>query len=163
METNTNIEKAGYLAESKVSKSNNNKGKSFTYSTVIPKPIVNKFGLDKGRKLYWDIDDLSITITPELPEDDSIQAGYDILNDMLINGNTTSYIRAFSNIKTHLEAKGEDTNSKITHIVDIYTSSRDETEKANFKQVVLYLLDYPTTPENHEIIKEVYNEITKTD
>ena len=54
----------GYLTETKVSKSGNGKSKSYTYSTVLPKPIVNKFKLDKGRKLYWDIKDHKIIITP---------------------------------------------------------------------------------------------------
>ena len=51
----------GYLTETKVSKSGS---KNYTYSTVLPKPIVNKFKLDKGRKLYWDIKDHKIIITP---------------------------------------------------------------------------------------------------
>ena len=59
-----------YLTESKVSgKSNKNKKgeiTSYTYSTVIPKPILNKIKLVKGHVLYWDIDDDKIIITPEV-------------------------------------------------------------------------------------------------
>ena len=83
---------------------------------------------------------------------------------MLINGNTTSYLRAFSNIKTYLEAPAMETQEKITSIVKMYTDSRAGTERADFKQVVLYLLDYPLNiPQQYEILREVYNQITKTD
>lgn len=54
-----------YLTNTKVSASKNGKSKSYTYSTVIPKVIVNKFGIEKGKKLYWDIDGDKIVITPE--------------------------------------------------------------------------------------------------
>ena len=158
-----------YIVDTKVSKSKNGKSKAYTYSTVIPKPIVNKFRLDKGQALYWDIDDYKIIITPEInpvptPEEASIQAGYDILNDMLINGNTTSYLRVFSNIKTYLNAKDRSNNDKVNSIVNSYTKLRVDTEKEAFKQVVSYLLDYPLNlPDQYEILNEVYKEITKSD
>ena len=55
-----------YLTNTKVSASKNGKSKSYTYSTVIPKPILNKIKLVKGQVLYWDIDDNKIIITPEV-------------------------------------------------------------------------------------------------
>ena len=62
MVENTNTLKPNtYLTESKVSaKDNKNKKGEVTsqsYSTVIPKPILTKLGLQKGQLLYWDIDD----------------------------------------------------------------------------------------------------------
>jgi len=163
MEKNTNIEnsKTGYLAESKVSKSNNNKGKSFTYSTVIPKPIVNKFGLDKGRKLYWDINELSIVITPELPEDKSIQAGYDMLTDILERQQGTFYSGNFVNIINWLDMDKPE-NEKIKHFKKTYKEF-DEVDKTKYVRLLTYLLDYPLTPEAHRILKEAYNQITQTD
>ena len=174
MVENTTLKPDTYLTESKVSaKDNKNKKGEVTsqsYSTVIPKPILTKLGLQKGQVLYWDIlEENKIIITPEIntvptPEEASIEAGNDILNDMLINGNTTSYLRAFSNIKTQLEAPAMETNAKINNIVKMYTDSRAGTERADFKQVVLYLLDYPLNiPQQFEILREVYNQITKTD
>lgn len=174
MEKNTNIEnsKTGYLAESKVSKSNNNKGKSFTYSTVIPKPIVNKFGLDKGHKLYWDIKEFSIIITPELPEEESIQAGYDMLKDMLQNGNSKYYTGAFGFIKRVLNQPDTPEDEKVKQILNDY-KQLDNTDnpaqyKAGYKTVITYLFDYPVIEINEivnqvGILKRVYEEITKTD
>lgn len=49
-----------YLTTTKVSKNKS------TYSTVIPAPIKNKFGLEKGQILFWDIEDNKIIITPDL-------------------------------------------------------------------------------------------------
>ena len=70
-----------YIDTSKIS-SKKNKGNSYTFTTVIPKPILNKVGLTKGQILYWDIDDNKIIITPEVkpvptPELESIGAGND--------------------------------------------------------------------------------------
>ena len=92
MVENTNTLKPNtYLTESKVSaKDNKNKKGEVTsqsYSTVIPKPILTKLGLQKGQILYWDIDDeKNIIITPEInpipvPEEASIEAVFNIFND----------------------------------------------------------------------------------
>ena len=152
-----------HLTETKVSKSNNGKGKSFTYSTVIPKVIVNKFGLDKGRKLYWDIDSDNILITPELPEEASIQAGLDILHDFIVNGNN-HYGTYATNIISQLKSK-KSNDDKIETIVSEYkTLIQRDKDKNEFKKVVLYLLDYPLNiPDQYEILQEVYDQITKTD
>ena len=149
-----------HLTETKVSKSNNGKGKSFTYSTVIPKVIVNKFGLDKGRKLYWDIDSDNILITPELPEETSIQAGLDILQDMLLNNNQ-AYSLTYSSIRTHLSKKDISKEEKVNNILQVYDNTYVD-DKEPFKKVVLYLLDYPLGyPDQYEILNKVYEEITK--
>ena len=149
-----------YLTETKVSKSNNGKGKSFTFSTVIPKVIVTKFGLDKGTKLYWDIDNGIIQIMPELPETKSIEAGLEIFNDMLINGNTAPYKQALETIKNSLNS--DTTNDeKVKSLVKHYNGLQ-KPNQYEFKKVVTYLLDYPLNiPDQYEILREVYDEITK--
>ena len=149
-----------YLTETKVSKSNNGKGKSFTFSTVIPKVIVTKFGLDKGTKLYWDIDNGIIQIMPELPETKSIEAGLEIFNDMLINGNTAPYKQAMETIKNSLNS--DTTNDeKVKSLVKHYNGLQ-KPNQYEFKKVVTYLLDYPLNiPDQYEILREVYDEITK--
>lgn len=149
-----------YLTETKVSKSNNGKGKSFTFSTVIPKVIVTKFGLDKGTKLYWDIDNGIIQIMPELPETKSIEAGLEIFNDMLINGNTAPYKQALETIKNNLNS--DTTNDeKVKSLVNHYNGLQ-KPNQYEFKKVVTYLLDYPLNiPDQYEILNKVYDEITK--
>lgn len=149
-----------YLVETKVSKSNNNKGKSFTYSTVIPKPIVTKFRLDKGHKLYWDIDGNKITIIPELPETKSIEAGFEILNDILVNGFTKNYTQHSKKIieTLKLNLTNEAKVDELTH----YYNTLDKPSKYEFKKVLTYFLDYPLNKENqYEILNKVYDEITK--
>lgn len=151
----------GYLTESKVSKSKNGKSKSYTYSTVLPKPIVNKFGLDKGRKLYWDIKESNIIITPELQpqptiEEESIKAGNDILQEMLINGNN-NYQECYTRLNETLNLNTDD-NTKIDKILEFYKEDKEK-YGLELSQVILYLLDYPTDPETHEVLKEVYKEI----
>jgi bifunctional DNA-binding transcriptional regulator/antitoxin component of YhaV-PrlF toxin-antitoxin module len=154
--------KDNYLTETKVSKSQNGKSKTFTYSTVIPKVIVTKFGLDKGNKLCWDIDGNKILITPELPETPSIEAGYDILNDMLIKGKTKAYTLPYNSISNALKSNKPD-DEKVKDIVTTYNNNKNKgyNNPDEFKKVVLYLLDYPLTPEQHEILKKAYDEITK--
>ena len=157
-----------FLATTKISDTPNKSRKtgeiiSHTYSTVIPKAVVNKFGLDKGRQLYWDIDDSNIIITPELPEEDSITAGYDILQDMLFNGMATVYNSIISSITKDLRNSDLTKEGKINNIVEYYTNIPKQEEEA-FKNVVLYLLDYPLDiPDRYEILQEAYNQITKTE
>ena len=153
--------KDNYLTETKVSKSNNGKGKSFTYSTVIPKVIVTKFGLDKGRKLYWDIDDGKILINPELPEEASINAGNEIFTDMFINGNISRYREPLDTIKTKLSNSDITKEDKINNLVEHYNTIVVNTDgKDEFKKVVLYLLDYPLNlPDQYEILQAVYDKI----
>ena len=116
-----------FLTTTKVSRSKNGKSKAFTYSTVIPKPILNKFNLEKGQVLYWDIDENKLIITPEVrpmavPEEASIRAGTEILNDMLFNDKKTDYYtssvtlikKVLSNEKTELTTD----EAKVKYLVD---------------------------------------------
>ncbi len=157
-----------YLSTTKISDTPNKSRKtgeiiSHTYSTVIPKAVVNKFGLDKGRKLYWDIDDNKILITPELSEEDSITAGYDILQDMLFNSMSTIYNSVISTITMKLRDSNKTKDDKIKYLVDDYTNTQKQTEKEAYKKVVRYLLDYPLDiPDQYEILQEVYNQINQT-
>lgn len=57
---NEKLKKINYLTTTKVSKNKS------TYSTVIPAPIKNKFEIEKGQVLYWDIDKNKIIITPDV-------------------------------------------------------------------------------------------------
>lgn len=166
-----------YITETKVSRSKNGKSKSYTYSTVIPKPILNKFRLEKGQVLYWDIDDNKLIITPEVkpvptPEEASIQAGTEIFNDMLFNGKASIYTTPLNSIIEVLSDNKPDVKTnedKVTFLVNqyknVYSDKRNGIVKDNqrgFKQVVLYLLDYPLNlPNQYDILKEVYEEITK--
>jgi len=164
------IKPNNYIADSKVSAKDNknNKGEvtSKSYSTVIPKPILTKLGLQKGQLLYWDInDENNIIITPEInpvptPEEASIEAGFDILNDMLIKGNTSKYTEPYNKIVDTLKSSITD-DDKVKTLLEFYSNN---TSPAGFKRVVLYLLDYPLNiPQQFEILREVYNEITKND
>jgi len=164
------IKPNNYIADSKVSAKDNknNKGEvtSKSYSTVIPKPILTKLGLQKGQLLYWDInDENNIIITPEInpvptPEEASIEAGFDILNDMLIKGNTSKYTEPYNKIVDTLKSSITD-DDKVKTLLEFYSNN---TSPAGFKRVVLYLLDYPLNiPQQFEILREVYNEITKSD
>lgn len=162
-----------YLTTTKVSKNKS------TFSTVIPAPVKNKLGLEPKQLLYWDIDEYKIVITPEVrtvptPEEASIQAGTEIFNDMLLNGKTSIYITPLNLIKETLTDKKPNVRTneeKVTFLVNqykkVYSDKRNGIVKDNqqgFKQVVLYLLDYPLNlPDQYEILNEVLEEITKTD
>ena len=149
-----------YLTETKVSKSNNGKGKSFTFSTVIPKVIVTKFGLDKGTKLYWDIDNGIIQIMPELPETKSIEAGNEILHDFIVNGNN-HYGSYATTIIGKLKSK-QSKEDTIENLITDYKNEPKEEYKKEYIKVVTYLLDYPLNiPDQYEILNKVYDEITK--
>lgn len=154
-----------YITETKVSRSKNGKGKTYTYSTVIPKPILNKFNLEKGQVLYWDIDENKLIITPEVrpiavPEEASIQAGNEILNDFIINSNN-HYCTYSSTIISRLNSQ-KTKEDKIESLVYDYKMENREEYKGYYKKVVLYLLDYPLNiPDQYEILREVYEEINK--
>lgn len=185
MVENTNtIKPDKYLTESKVSaKDNKNKKGEVTsqsYSTVIPKPILTKLGLQKGQILYWDItEENNIIITPEInpvptPEEASIQASTEMFKDMLFNGNSNIYttplnsiIEVLSDREPNVKTNEEKVTFLVTQYMEVYSNRRNGIVKDNqrgFKQVVLYLLDYPLNlPDQYEILREVYNEITKTD
>lgn len=149
---------------SKANKDKDGNIKSYSFSTAIPKPVLNKLGLTKGQILYWDIDEYKIIITPEVkptpvPEEESIGAGYEILNDMLINENKAPYTNSFNFIREILNLKETD-EDKVNFLVERYNSNK--TDKDGFKKVVLYLLDYPANlPNQYEILGEVYEEINK--
>lgn len=164
---NTQLKKKpdNFMDTSKVSsKANKDKDgniKSYSFSTAIPKPILNKLGLTKGQVLYWDIDEYKIIITPEVtpvpvPEEESIGAGFEILNNFLFKNNT-SYSGLCTNILVELQKDGTP-EDKAKELVKRYKATDN---KDSYKQLVLYLLDYPTSPENHEILQNVYDEITK--
>lgn len=170
---------SNYYDKTKISAKDNKNKKgevtSTSYSTAIPKPILNKLGLQKGQVLYWDIDQYKIIITPELiptptPEEESIQAGYDILNDYLLNTNR-NYEEYMDDIKRALETTDEK-DKAIEFLVDKYQrvwSSYPPDEQVGvqrakeFTNVITYLLDYPLEPYKHEILQAVYEEITKID
>lgn len=157
---NDNLKHPSYLTTTKVSKNKS------TYSSVIPAPIKNKFNLSKGQVLYWDIEDNKIIITPEvvsddLPETPSIEAGQEILQDFLLNNNN-HYGTHSVNILGQLRRNASN-ESKIENILSDYKLVKD-TEKEEFKQVILYYLDYPLNiPSQFEILEEVYKEIIKLD
>ena len=175
MVKNTTLKPETYLTESKVSaKDNKNKKGEVTsqsYSTVIPKPILTKLGLQKGQILYWDIlEENKIIITPEIntvptPEEASIEAGSDILNDMLFNNNSRHYLPALERITQTLKSTDLDTESKVNDLVRYYNNINPNTKESinGFEKVVLYLLDYPLNIDNQfEILREVYDQIIIT-
>lgn len=157
-----------YIDTTKVS-SKKNKGNSYSFSTAIPKPILNKLGLTKGQILYWDIDEYKIIITPEVkavptPELESIEAGIDILTDILENKNHVYYTGAYGFILGVLNGN-DSKDDKLKIILNDYKELKN-TENSNlyqagFKKVVLYLLDKPLDISQHELLKEVYEEINK--
>lgn len=159
---NKELKNPSFLTTTKVSKNKS------TYSSVIPAPIKNKFGLEKGQVLFWDIEDNKIIIVPEvkrdgLPETPSIEAGLQIFEDMLFNHNANIYTNALESIKTELNFPSDvkSMEDKINSLVDHYNEILSKSEdKEGFKQVVLYLLDYPLDyPNQYEILQEVYKQI----
>ena len=157
-----------YIDTTKVS-SKKNKGNSYSFSTAIPKPILNKIGLTKGQILYWDINDNKIIITPEVktvptPELENIEAGIDILTDILENKNHVYYTGAYGFILGVLNgnsSKDDKLNSILNDYNELKTNENSKLYRAGFKKVVLYLLDKPLDIVNHEILKEIYEEINK--
>ena len=157
MVENEELKKApnNYLTTTKISKNKS------TYSTVIPAPVKNKLGLEPKQLLYWDIDNNKIIITPEVnpapaPEEESITAGFEILNDFLFNGNS-QYSTIAKDILNILNNKGFDKRRKLRKL-----KNHKLRLTPSYKLVVSYLLDYPLTPENNEILKEIYEEINNT-
>ena len=162
---------------SKANKDKNGNIKSYSFSTAIPKPVLNKLGLTKGQLLFWDTDENKIIITPEVqptpvPEEVSIQAGTEIFNDMLFNGKTDIYktplnsiIQVLSDKKPNVKTNEEKVNFLVNQYKTVYSDKRNGIVKDNqrgFKQVVLYLLDYPLNlPDQYEILNEVTDKITK--
>lgn len=156
---NKELKNPSYLTTTKVSKNKS------TYSSVIPAPIKNKFNLEKGQVLFWDIEDNKIIITPEtksddLPETPSIEAGYEILNDFLINNNNhygTYSTNILSQINSTLASKHpEEVKDKI---LTIYINPSNEEERDQYRKVILYLMDQPLDPYKIDILKDVYKEI----
>lgn len=154
---NEEYKNPSYLTTTKVSKNKS------TFSTVIPAPIKNKFNLSKGQVLFWDIGDNQIIITPDitrddLPETPSLEAGEDILKDMLFNGNS-KYSKVLKDIFTELESNQEDK----TIIDNIYLNYDGSNSEEEYKKVITYLLDYPLDITKHTILKEVQNKIYNLD
>lgn len=158
---NRELKNPSYLTTTKVSKNKS------TYSSVIPAPIKNKFNLEKGQVLYWDIEDNKIIITPEpisddLPESPSIEAGIKILNDVLFNDISDNDYSSFCKIilnEFETETNNED---KLNKLIGIYKNCQGK-EKDIYKTLVLYLLDYPLEINQTEVLEEVYKEINKLD
>ena len=150
---------------SKANKDKNGNIKSYSFSTAIPKPVLNKLGLTKGQVLYWDTDDYKIIITPEVntvttPEEASIQAGYEILSDFIVNGNN-HYGSYATTIIGKLKSK-QSKEDTIENLITDYKNELKEEYKKEYIKVVTYLLDYPLNiPDQYEILREVYDEITK--
>ena len=154
---NEEYKNSSYLTTTKVSKNKN------TFSTVIPAPIKNKFNLSKGQVLFWDIGDNQIIITPDitrddLPETPSLEAGEDILKDMLFNGNS-KYSKVLKDIFTEMESNKDDK----TIIDNIYLNYNGSNSEEEYKKVITYLLDYPLDITKHSILKEVQNKIYNLD
>lgn len=157
---NRELKNPSYLTTTKVSKNKS------TYSSVIPAPIKNKFNLEKGQVLYWDIEDNKIIITPEpisddLPESPSIEAGLDILHDFLFTPNN-DYSSYCTNILNELK-RVSPKEAKLESLLFEYNNCKDDKHKETYKKLVLYLLDYPLEINQTEVLKEVYKEINKLD
>lgn len=151
-----------YIAKTKISASNNKKGKSFTFSTVIPKPIVNNFGLMQKQNLYWIIENDKIVITPETEPDKTQEAGNEILKDIIFN-DVTNYSTIANGILVQLNKAGKLPDETIKEtILDSYENDNPDF-KAYYKNIVNYLLGNITDSKQLEILKEINDEITKTD
>lgn len=158
---NRELKNPSYLTTTKVSKNKS------TYSSVIPAPIKNKFNLEKGQVLYWDIEDNKIIITPELisddlPESPSIEAGVKILNDVLFNDISDNDYSSFCKIILNEFETETNKEDKLNKLIGIYKNCQGK-EKDIYKTLVLYLLDYPLEINQTEVLKEVYKEINKLD
>ena len=125
--------------------------KKGTHSTVIPKPILKKLGLQKGQVLGWDIKGNDIVITPmgnDLILADAITE--DILQDVLINDNSSSYIQAYKDIMTVLNDKLNKEDTLIRLEVNYNKKYADTDKEDNYKKLLQYLLlsDIPKTHRN---------------
>lgn len=144
---------ANYITTSKISKNKS------TYSTVIPAPIKNKLALEQKQVLYWDIDDDKIIITPETKTigNESQTAGNEILKDIIFN-NKGQYTQISKEILGYLNNNSLTKERKIKRI-----TAHKLKLTPSFKLVIVYLLGCDLTPENKEILKEIYDEIHQTD
>ena len=129
---NMELKNPSYLTTTKISKNKS------TYSSVIPAPIKNKFNLEKGQVLYWDIEDNKIIITPDvisddLPETPSLEAGFTILKDVLENGNQKYYSNAYQFIlRTLNNNDGEDEIQELNlRIRDLESQQNVSEQKRN--------------------------------
>ena len=150
---NEELKHPSYLTTTKVSKNKS------TYSSVIPAPIKNKFNLSKGQVLYWDIEDNKIIITPDiasddLPETPSIEAGGDILQDVIFNNNIRYGNRARDIIR------GLDNQEPLNYFMEDYKTINDKDQEA-YKKVILYLLGQPLEPQKLDTLQEILKEIDK--
>ena len=158
---NKELKNSSYLTTTKISKNKS------TYSSVIPAPIKNKFNLEKGQVLYWDIEDNKIIITPDvisddLPETPSLEAGFTILKDVLENGNQKYYSNAYQFIlRTLNNNDGEEI--QINTILADYNTLKDGIDskkyQEGYKKVITYLLDQPLEPNKHGVLNEVLKQI----
>ena len=160
---NEEFKNPSFLTTTKVSQSKK------TVSTVIPSPIKNKFNIEKGQTLFWDIEDNKIIIVPEpegedLPETNSIKAGIDILTDVLENKSQAYYSGAYGFLLRVLNSNDTE-EDKITQILEDYKtldSTKDPQKyKDGYNKVIIYLLDKPLEPSQIEILRKVYEQINK--
>ena len=156
---NKEYKNPSYLTTTKVSQNKS------TYSSVIPAPIKNKFGLTKGQILFWDIEDNKIIITPEivkedLPETPSIEAGLEILEDFLFTPNN-DYSSYCTSILSKLRETKTTPEDKLEYLVFMYNNCKDDKHKETYKKLVLYLLDYPLEPNQTEVLEDLYKQISK--
>ena len=152
---NQELKNPSYLTTTKVSQNKT------TFSSVIPAPIKNKFNLTKGQVLYWDIEENKIIITPEvkgedLPETPSINAGGDILRDVIFNNNNKYGIQAKDIIR------GLDKSEPLNYFMEDYKASNDKDQEA-YKNIILYLLDQPLEPQKLDTLQEILKEIDTLD
>lgn len=156
-----------YITTTKVSKNKS------TLSTVIPAPIKNKFNLEKGQVLYWDIKNYCIIITPEMvtnetSEAKSITAGFTIINEMLLEGKANIYNEVKDDILNILNKPDELSNEdKYKELLTVYEvtlgQSNAKLYQEAYKNIVCYLLDYPLDPNQNEVLNRFYKAINEDD
>lgn len=155
-----------YITTTKISKNKS------TFSTVIPAPIKNKFDLEKGQVLYWDIKDYCIIITPEMtteetPEAKSITAGFTILNEMLLEDKANIYNEVIQGVLTILnkpsdKVSNEDKLEELRLDYDLVLSQAKAKEyQEAYYNIVCYLLDYPLDPNQNEVLNIFYKTVLK--
>ena len=114
------------------------------------------------QNLYWIIENDKIVITPETEPDKSQEAGNEILNDIIFN-DVTNYSTIANGILVQLNKAGKLPDETIKEtILDSYENDNPDF-KAYYKNIVNYLLGNITDSKQLEILKEINDEITKTD
>ena len=138
--------------------------KKGTHSTVIPKPILKKLGLQKGQVLGWDIKGNDIVITPmgnDLILADTLTD--EILRDMLSTNRFNQYYTHYSSIMGILDkSKDELSNEDKLAKLNIYFGNQlfdTEDEQERFMRVVKYLLLSDLPKAHHNILTKFYKNL----